>query len=145
MATAGQVITDALQELNVQADEQSIQSTDMQAGIRYLNRMMFEWDATGLPLGFTMITNPADIVTVPDGALSGIIANLATRLSSQFDVAIPIELAASAKSGMEAIEFIAVTVNPVPKPDTLSIGSGNESYPYVDHFYNEEIDNDILT
>jgi hypothetical protein len=145
MATANQVITDAYQEILVQADEQSMSDANMQAAIRTLNRLMLKWDVSGMPLGFTIITNVSDTVTVSDGALDAIVANLAVRLAPQFDRNVSIELAAAARSGMKSIEFISVTIAPTPRPDNLSIGSGNESWPYVDHFYNEEQDNELLT
>ena len=138
MDTAQQVVSDALQEILVQADEQSIQATDMQSGIRYLNRMVNEWAALGMPLGFTNITKVSDFVTVPDGALSAIISNLAIRLAPQFDAAISIELAAAAKSGMNAVRDLTVTVAPTQMPGTMPLGSGNEGFNQgFEHFYPE--------
>lgn len=128
MATAGEIITDALQEINVQEDEQSIQNTDFQAGLRYLNRMVNEWAARGMSLGFTTITKISEQVTVPDGVLGAIVSNLAIRLAPQFDVAIPIELAATAKDGMDAVRHLTVGTEATQMPGTMPIGSGNEGY-----------------
>jgi len=63
METAESVINDALQEILVQASEQSLQTVDFQTARRYLNRMM----ATSPYnlLGFTVITNPSELVTIP--------------------------------------------------------------------------------
>ena len=145
MATAAEIITDSLGEILVQADEQSVESVEMQTSIRYLNRMMAEWSSLGMSLGFTNISNPTDTVTVQDGALGAVVSNLALKLAKQYDEPVTADLVASARDGMKAIEFLSVTLQPTPRPNTLPMGSGNEEWPYIDHFYNEESTNDILT
>lgn len=124
METAESVINDALQELLVQASEQELQTVDFQTGRRYLNRMM-----TTTPfnlLGFTTVTNPSDAITVPDGAIEGLVFNLARRLLTTYDVALTPELLQSARDGLSEIRKIAVVVKPTSFPCTLPIGSGNE-------------------
>lgn len=138
--SAAQIITDALQELLVQASEQPIQADEMQSGIRALNRMMTEWDANGYALGFTIITNPSDLVTIPAGANSAVVYNLAVKLAGQFDAQLTPSLVAAATEGMRVIAKIAVKVPPSYLPDTLPIGSGNEDYLYEERFYIEPDD-----
>lgn len=143
MATASEVITDALQEILVQASEQSVQADEMQSGIRALNRMMAEWDATGYSLGYTEVTNPVDTITIPAGAISAVVTNLALRLTSQFDAVANPALVQAATMGMRTVAKIAVSVPASYYPDTLPIGSGNEDYLYEDRFYTEP-DDEIL-
>ena len=57
--TAQSIITDALQEILVQATEQPIEPSEFQSGIRYLNRMMSQWEANGMDLGYVEVVNPA--------------------------------------------------------------------------------------
>ena len=135
METAESVINDALQELLVQASEQALQTVDFQTGRRYLNRMM-----TTTPfnlLGFTTVTNPSDAITVPDGAIEGLVFNLARRLLTTYDVALTPELLQSARDGLSEIRKIAVVVKPTSFPCTLPIGSGNEQENTFNnqHFY----------
>ena len=135
METAESVINDALQELLVQASEQALQTVDFQTGRRYLNRMM-----TTTPfnlLGFTTVTNPSDAITVPDGAIEGVVFNLAKRLLTTYDVALTPELLQSARDGLAEIRKIAVVVKPTSFPCTLPIGSGNEQENTFNnqHFY----------
>jgi hypothetical protein len=130
MTTATQVIHDALQEILVQADEQDYQASEYQAGKRALNDMMQEWDASGLSLGFTLIDNITNTVTVAAGLIGAVKTNLAMRLAPQFDVAITPGLLNSAKSGMQAVRNIAVTTNPTSLPSILPVGSGNEDEYY---------------
>ncbi len=124
METAQSVINDALQEMLVQASEQPVQAVDFQTARRYLNRMMAITPFSGL--GYTVVTNPSDIVTVPDAAIEGIIFNLAKRLLPTYDMPLTAELALNAKNGLQEIRRITVTVQPTTMPCTLPIGSGNE-------------------
>lgn len=125
METAQTVINDALQEILVQASEQPIQAADFQTAKRYLNRMMAITPFNGL--GYTEVVNPADYVTVPDGALEGIVFNLAKRLLATYDLPLTAELAQSAKDGLKEILRLTVNIEPTQFPCTLPIGSGNEA------------------
>lgn len=142
METAREVINDSLQEMLVQAAEQPIEAVDFQTARRYLNRMMSMTPYNGL--GYTQVANPDDLVTVPDGALMGIIKNLTIYLLSTYDMPITSELMATAKDGLKEIRRLAVTVLPTAMPCTLPIGSGNEQENTFNnqHFYpcpNDEV------
>ena len=124
METAQTVIHDALQEISVQEAEQPIEAADFQTAKRYLNRMMATTPYNGL--GYTTVNSPSDIITVPDGAIDGIVFNLAKRLLPTFDMPLTAELLANAQLGLREIRLIAVKVLPATLPCTLPIGSGNE-------------------
>ena len=125
METADVIVQDALQELVVQASEASIPAVEAQTAVRYLNRMMDRLAARGINLGYTKINNLGDPLTVPDGAVSGVITNLAVELGNQYDVPIGPSLAARASAGMDAMLDIAFVIVPTRFPDTLPRGSGN--------------------
>ena len=133
METAESVINDALQEILVQASEQSLQPVDFQTGRRYLNRMM----ATSPYnlLGFTVITNPSESVTIPDEAIEGVIFNLAKRLLSSYDMPLTAELHASANDGIKTIRRITTDIQPTQFSSTLPIGSGNNIINPVSDFF----------
>lgn len=139
METAETVINDALQELLVQASEQPLEAVDFETAKRYLNRMMFEFDADGINLGFTQVIKASDPITVAYGAINGIIYNLAMHLATTFDVPVGPELALKAVEGKRIMTKISTTIGPSSFPDTLPIGSGNEA-DHTDsyHFYNED-------
>ena len=135
METAESVINDALQEILVQASEQALQTVDFQTGRRYLNRMM---NTTPFNLlGFTTVTNPSDNITIADGAIEGVVFNLAKKLLTSYDMPLTAELLQSASNGLEEIRRIAVVVKPTSFPCTLPIGSGNEQENTYNnqHFY----------
>ena len=104
METAEEVINDVLQELLVQASEQAVEAVDFQTTRRYLNRMM-AMSPYNL-LGYTNVTKPTDLITVPDAALMGIIKNLAIFLLSSYDVQITAELDRDAATGLKEIRRI---------------------------------------
>ena len=135
METAQSIINDALQEILVQASEQSIEAVDFQTSKRYLNRMMAITPFN--LLGFTTVTNPSDAITIPDGAIEGVIFNLAKRLLTSYDVALTAELVQSARDGLAEIRKIAIVIKPTSVPCTLPIGSGNEQENTFNnqHFY----------
>ena len=133
METAQTVINDALQEILVQASEQPIQPVDFQTARRYLNRMMATYPFN--LLGFTVITDPKDPVTIVDEALEGVIFNLAKRLLSSYDMPLTAELHASANDGIKSIRRITTNIQPTQFPSTLPIGSGNEIINPVSDFF----------
>jgi len=142
METAQDIINDALQEILVQASEMPVQSVDFQTAKRYLNRMMGLTPFNGL--GYTVIVDPTDLVTIPDGAVEGVIFNLAKRLLATYDLPITLELAENAKNGLDEIRRLTVNVEATQLPCTLPIGSGNEGYWSDDHFYSCP-DDELLT
>lgn len=124
--TAEVVFKDILQEILVQASEQSVQPVDFQTVKRYVNRMMASFSASGISLGYTNIVNPTDLITIPDGAVEGLIFNAALRITTSYDIPVAGTLALSAREGKAAMRKLAITVKPTSFPCTLPIGSGNE-------------------
>jgi hypothetical protein len=136
METAESVINDALQEILVQASEQQIQAVDFRTAVRYMNRMMAGFDSKGISLGYTVVSDPTDEITIPDGAIEGLIFNLAVRLSTSYDIPVSATLAVNAAEGLKAMRRIAVVVPPTSFPSSLPVGSGNEGDGFgADHFY----------
>lgn len=136
--TAQTIINDALLELTVQEGEQAIESFEFQRGVRYLNRMMAEFFADNIELGYTPVSSPNDIITIPAGGMSALVSNLAIRLSSALDIAITPSLAQTAEKGMDTLRNLGLSTGKMNFPGNLPIGSGNEwaSNTYIGgHFY----------
>ena len=139
--TAKDVINDTLQELIVQANEQAIEAVEFNTAVRYMNRMMAEFAADGIPLGYSQVSNAADPITIPAGAINGLIYNLALHLATTYDVPVGPELAVKAASAKNVMIKIASQISPTSYPGTLPIGSGNEGDAvYDDKFYTDPID-----
>jgi hypothetical protein len=136
--TAAAVIEDILQELLVQGAESPIDAPDSQVAMRYMNRYMTMLSAKGVDLGYTAVTNLGDIITIADGAIMGLIKNVAISLATQFDVPVSGQLRADAMDGLAAMRKLGITYLPTSMPCTMPIGSGNEggTWRNDDHFYN---------
>jgi len=146
METAQTVVNDILQEILVQGSEQAIQAVDAQTCIRYMNRFMASLAATGVSLGYTTVSSLADSITIPDGAIEGLVYNTAIRLCSSYDIQPNQFLQMNARESLKAMNLLGVTIGPSSYGDTTPIGSGNEGdYTYNDyHFYADNQDS-ILT
>jgi hypothetical protein len=128
MELATTVINDILQEIQVQASEQPVQAADSSTVIRYMNRFMASLAVRGVSIGYTTITKPTDPVTIPDGALDGLVFGVAKRLLSQYDIPLTAELLQSCKEGMDAMWKLGVVGVPSVMPSTMPLGSGNEGF-----------------
>jgi len=144
--TGASVVKDILQELVVQGAEQALEADETTTVIRYMNRYMFMLDAQGIALGYTEVNNLGDPITVPAGAIMGMIKNIAMMIAPQFDVTASAELVAAANQGLDAMRKLGSSIQPAQFPCTLPIGSGNEGDTFDNEFHFFPCpDNDILT
>ncbi|WP_372857621.1 packaged DNA stabilization gp4 family protein [Pseudoalteromonas sp.] len=144
METAQGVITDILQEVLVQASEQPVEAVDFQFVARYMNRYMAQLAVT-VPLGYTPVSKPADSITIPDGAINGLIFNVALKILNSFDIDVGPTLFQNANDGLFAMRKISRNLVSTKHPSTLPIGSGNyECNGRSANFYSAE-DPSILT
>lgn len=127
MATAEQVLKSSLQRILVQASEAPLEQDEFGDAINDMNNYMFALDAEGVTLGYTEITSLSDEVTIPIGALRGLIANLAIEISPDYGGIISEGLRKAAKQGMIAMENLGVSIGQSFLPATLPVGSGNET------------------
>jgi len=142
---AHEVIIDALENLVVQAEEAPVPQSEAKAAIRALNDMMFAWDTQGITLGYTVVSNTGDPITVAPGAIEGIKYNLALRLAPKYDVVPSPALVTMAKLGYSTCVDIAVEIADVELPDTLPQGSGNDYPDYGDSTFFPDQTDTILT
>ena len=148
METASSVIKSALQEILVQASEAPIEPSEAQDTLTYMNRYMASLAARGVNLGYTKVTALNDPITIPDGAIEGLVFKVAERIAPQFDkqdVTSGMSFRQNAREALHAMYSIAVQPQPAQYPGILPIGSGNEDDVQAgDHFYPDQTDK-ILT
>jgi len=137
-------IKSALELLLVQASEQPVQQEEAQDSIRKMNDMMLEIESSGLPLGYTEVSDLGDDVTVPDYSRRMVIYNLAIQLGPAYDVPITADVRSIAAEAMESVERIVIKVPFAIYPDTLPVGGGNDCGSYDRTFYPGEEDGDII-
>lgn len=136
MATAAQVIKAALQRILVQDSEAPLQADEYQDSIFALNNLMLAYDAQGITLGYTEVGSLGDDITVPTGALRGVIANLAIEMAPDFSGIITDGLVRAANEGLVAMRKLGVIVGATQYPSTLPFGSGNDDGSFdTSHFY----------
>lgn len=149
MATVAQIIKYALQEIITQASEAPLEPDEYQDCIFALNTMMAEYDASGIHLGFTEVTSLGNTITVPAGAISGIVSNLGLRVAPQFQGVVSQELMKKASEGYKTMCKLGVTIEPTQFGGLMPLGSGNERwngrtfYPELTESIEAEVNNNI--
>lgn len=142
---AGEIVTDALEEIVVQADEAPIEPSEGRAAIRILNDMMFSLDARGISLGYTVVTSLGSAITVPLGAIRWMKVQLAIDLAPKYDVQVTAMMLQKAKEAFQAVLNLSVEVTNAEYPATLPQGSGNDYPGYEDTTFYPEQEATILT
>lgn len=144
MATVAQVLKATLQRILVQASESDLEADEYQDAIFALNIFMTDLEASGLNLGYTVVANLSDTVTIPTGALRGLIDNLAILIAPDYGGEVSAALVDSADNGMRTMEHLGIDIANAALPSTLPKGSGNqESGTWTDRYYPDQ-EADIL-
>lgn len=126
MATVAQVAKAALQRILVQASEAPLEPDEYQDFIFAMNNYMAELDAAGISLGYTEVSDLGDEVTIPTGALRGLIANMAIEVAPDYNGVISVGLQRAARDGFNTMRLLGQRISTTKMPSTLPIGSGNE-------------------
>lgn len=137
MATAEQVVKSSLQKILVQASEAPIEASEAQDFIFSMNNYMFALDASGVDLGYTEVTDLGDTITIPTGALRGLIYNMAIEVAPEFNGVVTQKVDEIAKDGLQTMRKLGQSIGQMQYPSTLPIGSGNEPHSGLrtHHFY----------
>ena len=139
MASVAQVTKAALQWLLVRDSEAELQPDEYQDCIFALNNLMLSLDAEEVALGFTEVANLGDEVTVPVGALRGVITNLAIEMAPQFKAKVHPALASAAVQSLEVMRKLGQPEMVSLYPRNLPRGSGNYgSDSYTSPFYPDQ-------
>jgi len=136
-----------LQEIVVQGTEADLESSEVEDTIFFMNNYMTQLDADGAKLGYTIVSSTSQEITVPAGAINGMIKNIALQIAPQFDVSVvSSDLIRQARDSLKTLFRLGVSLQPMVFPSTLPIGSGNEHDDNNDqHFYPGPDENTILT
>ena len=126
MGDVEQVAKASLFAIMAQGADAPLAADDFNDYIFALNNYMLALDAKGIALGYTVVDSINDEITVPPGAILGIIANVAILVSPDYGGSVSPELIANAKLGMDAMRRLGLRIIPSRFPSTLPIGSGNE-------------------
>jgi len=144
MATANQVLEASLKRIIAAGNEVEIEAPDGKDFYFAMNAFMFALAADGVNLGYTEITSGDDVVTVPLGALRGLITNMAVEVSPDYGAVVSPDLARVARVSMGTMTRLGMTISSTQFPPTLPRGSGNEQRITQGHFYDYN-ESDILS
>ena len=124
---AGLLAEQALKLILVAGADVDLEPDEVQDFFVRLNTWMFMLDAQGISLGYTEIETVNDEVTVPPGALFGIISTSAIAAAPFFGGSVVSnDLREASQAGMRAMEILGLPALISAFPSTLPIGSGNE-------------------
>lgn len=126
MATAEQVLKASLNRILVRSSEAPIEPDDAEDFLFTMNNFMLDLDANGASLGYTEVANIADTITIPTGALRGLIANMAIEIAPDYDGQVTQILANAARAGLHTMRLLGQTLPTTELPGTLPFGSGND-------------------
>lgn len=126
MATVSQVAKASLQKILVQASEADLEPDEYQDFIFAMNNWMASLQSQSIDIGYTPVSNLSDEITVPDGAVLGIISNMAIQVSPDYGGDISPALIGQAQEGMKTIRRLGQLSSQTKRPSTLPIGSGND-------------------
>lgn len=145
MATVEQVANSALKRIIVQGSESSLEADEYADFIFALNNYMHQLAAEGINLGFTEVSTIQDAVTIPTGALRGLIANMAIEVSPDYGGFVSEALVLAARQGKQTMRLIGQRIGKTRYPSTLPRGTGNyDSFSMGDNFY-PDLERTILT
>jgi hypothetical protein len=125
MAKVQNIADRALKLIMVQGESAPLEPEDYDDFIALLNDYMASLLADGLDLGYTAVTSIDDEVTIPAGAVLGVVYNMAVlSIPSYGGVSTP-ELITGAEKGLRTIRKICVQIAATSYPSTLPTGNGN--------------------
>jgi hypothetical protein len=129
MKTAADLASRSLKLILVEAADAPLEPDEYDDYYDALNDFMAALEADGVRLGYTPVTNGADEVTVPPGAIRGIVANMAIEVAPDYGGKVSPALAQQAMAGMRTLERLGVHIGPTSLPDNLPRGTGNDDQP----------------
>jgi hypothetical protein len=96
MATVAEIVSGALGLLRVLDATEAPEAEDMETAISALNMMMVRWEANGYSVGWSPVSNPADVMPNVPEADEAIMYNLAVKLRPRYGVSIDPDVFADA-------------------------------------------------
>lgn len=145
MATASELASRSLKLIIVEAADAPLESDEYSDYYFALNSFMSDLEARGISLGYTPVTLGTDEVTVPPGALRGIISNLALEVAPDYGASPNPILVLQAREGMRALRRIGQAQIEASYPPTLPRGTGHDNYPWQNLSHYREMPRGAMT
>jgi hypothetical protein len=133
MTTAVEVAERALKRILVQADDAPLDASDYADFWDSMNAFMDSLEGENIVLGYTPVSDAADVITIPDSCIRGLIANMAVEVSPDYGVAPTPALMQQARDGLRVMRKIGRPRIETSYPAGLPRGGGQEGYTYQDN------------
>ena len=129
--TNKQLITDALRDINVLNEMQSLPAEMGKESLRRLNQMMEEWKEDGVDFGYFGQTLTTATCPIPDWAEGGITAKLSLKLAPKYGATISIETASNIREDVNRVIRKAISERlDNTNMDHYPVGLGQYGYGY---------------
>ena len=124
MPTAIEVAERSLKLILVQASDAQLEADEYQDFYTAMNDYMADLEARGIVLGYTPVTLPSDEITIPSGAIRGLVTNMAIEVAPDYAAPVSGELQIQAMEGYRTLRRLGRSkISSVYSPG-LPIGSG---------------------
>ena len=130
VTTALDIVTGALQLLEIRVAESGVSPSEGVDGLTALNDMMNEWNVDGIDVGYESLDDTADEIFVDLGSIGAMKANLAIYIAPEYGRTPSQALERRARRSKNSLRA-SIPINPSQFPDTLPVGSGNEDDNFV--------------
>lgn len=136
MTTASNLVSAALRKINSIDANEALNSNDFATGIDSLNRMAIRWEANGLSMGWSPVSNPSDVVNCPLENENALIYNLAMELAPEYGVPASQMVVALAQSNLAELRRDNFVSKPIYSntrtPTASAMGAGTYWNIYTD-------------
>ena len=129
--TAGDVASRALRLILVESPDAPLQPDEYADFLNVMNSYMADLEASGIRLGYNEVCNVSDLVVIPNGAIRGLVANMAVEMAPMFGGRVTAALIKQANEGLKTMRRLGVHVGESAFPVTLPLGSSYRRCDYV--------------
>lgn len=133
MKSVLQLLNQAYTKIQVKSKYTDLDDDQKQEGIDELNQMMWEHDASGLPVNWSDVSEVTETVPEPDWMFSMMANGLAIRLAPNYGVQIDPRIIGMYKAGLDAAMKRLVPIPKLLYPNILP--TGRSRHRYHNHIY----------
>ncbi|PTB28847.1 hypothetical protein C9I56_11190 [Paraburkholderia caribensis] len=130
MTTKIEIVNEAYAQLGLANYVFDLQPEEITTGIRRLDRMMAQWDAAGIRIGYNLppeasVSNANDIINVPDWAEQAMIYGVALLIAPTIPKVPTPDLRKSAQDSYDVLLYGNYEIPQMQMPRHMPIGLGN--------------------
>ncbi|GAA0260600.1 packaged DNA stabilization gp4 family protein [Rhodanobacter caeni] len=128
MSTVSDITRRALRLINVLDPNESPEAEDSDTAIMALNGMCRRWEANGMAMGWSDVSNPSDTMPSPPEADDAIAYNLALRLAPEYQQQPNGAVVAFAAEGLRELMRDRLVEMPLTQTTDAPVGFGRGRY-----------------